>query len=132
MAPEIILFNFDGSIVKSHEFKEIVPLLCNKGYRLVAISEKNKDEIENYILENNLSDYFDFLHSTSFKNPNFNEILKYFNRDPSVMAYIGENLDEMDLALKNGFGFIAITEDKKENFNNAGCYIVLNSIKDLI
>ncbi len=134
MAPEIILFNIDGKVANSEEFKEVVPLLFNKGYHLVAFSKKNMGEIESYLAEKNICDYFEFNHSTVQNNPDFTKVLEYFNKNPSVIVYVGESLEEMKIAEERGFGFIALTTgvNSKEDFNGAGCYIVLNSLSDLV
>ncbi len=132
MRPKVILFSADGNIVNSPDFKDSVPVLFGKGYRMLMISSHGQRFIEDFINKNNLFDYFEYVPSREDIMISIEEIVKHFNSPPEMMVIVGEESD-MKTAKKFGVNFIGVANSKeeKEILDKAGCMIILNSVADL-
>ena len=63
MRPKVILFSADGNIVNSPDFKESVPALFGKGYRMLIISSHGQKFIEDFSKKSELDNYFEYVPS---------------------------------------------------------------------
>ena len=132
MRPKVILFSADGNIVNSPDFKESVPALFGKGYRMLIISSHGQKFIEDFSKKSELDNYFEYVPSREDMIISIEEIVKHFNAPAEMMVLVGEEND-MKIAKKFGVNFIGVANSKeeKEILDKAGCMIILNSVADL-
>ncbi|PIN89841.1 hypothetical protein COU57_05240 [Candidatus Pacearchaeota archaeon CG10_big_fil_rev_8_21_14_0_10_32_14] len=132
MRSKVIIFNVDGNVVYSTDFNDIIPLLFNKRYRMLLISDKGQKSIEDFLTKNELHDYFEYIPSSESVMINFEEVASYFNTNPEMMVMVGKEND-MIIAKKFGVNFIGVgsSKEEKEILDKCGCMIILNSVADL-
>ena len=132
MRPKVILFSCDGNIVNSPDFKESVPVLFGKGYRMLLISSHGQKFIEDFSKKSELDNYFEYVPFREDMMISIEDIVKHFNAPPEMMVLVGEESD-MIIANKFGVNFIGVANNKeeKEILDKAGCMIILNSVADL-
>src|SRR3989344_7757957 len=125
MRPKVILFSADGNIVNSPDFKESVPALFGKGYRMLIISSHGQKFIEDFSKKSELDNYFEYVPSREDMIISIEEIVKHFNAPAEMMVLVGEEND-MKIAKKFGVNFIGVANSKeeKEILDKAGCMII--------
>ncbi|MEK6883805.1 MAG: hypothetical protein AABY22_29520 [Nanoarchaeota archaeon] len=127
MNPELIILH--ENVIKREspeEIGSIIPLLKKRSH-LAVFSDNSLEELEINLNNLDIKNEFELIHN------NLNHIVTNLNFNPEATVVVSDSIDHLNEAKNSGVNFIAIEgSNKREEFNNEGCFIVLNSLADLI
>lgn len=92
--------------------KEALTDLKNHNYILGIITSNIQENVINFLKNNDLDDYFDFIHSgTSLfgKNKIINKVIKEKQLNPEKIVYVGDETRDIEAAKKSLIKIIAVT-----------------------
>ncbi len=91
--------------------KETLNELKNQGYILGIITSNIQENVINFLRNNELENYFDFIHSgTSLfgKNKIINKVIKKNNLQPETIVYVGDETRDIEAARQSKISIVAV------------------------
>jgi phosphoglycolate phosphatase len=92
--------------------KKILIKLKNQGYSLGIITSNVQENVVNFLKNNDLDSYFDFIYSgTSLfgKNKIINQVIKQNKLAPEKTVYVGDETRDIEAAKKSQIKIVAVT-----------------------
>lgn len=116
--------------------KSVLVSLDKKGYRLAILSSNIKDNIDKFIVNNDI-EMFDFVYAKSNilgKADELYDLIKTYSLNKSETVYIGDEIRDVEACRKNGVKIIAVSWGlhKKEALKRHGADFIAQKPEDIL
>jgi len=127
-----------SDIILEEDILETLERLKEHGYDIIVSSNNNQQNIDNFIINNNVDDIFTlrlgYRDNFSKGKDHFDFIINHLGIEKELLLFIGDSLNDAKIAKENNIDFVGITGTfvKKDFINFDKNIKVINSISDLI